>query len=185
MYKSLLQLFALVAIITFSACKTMSAPSPDYSKHQLEDKGLVLFSTSADVTTHSSAIGFTFFRIDSTNKKQVLEAFFLNNAFQKSHATSEHMNVHWRALEPGKYGFQVGAANPFLYVSKASEYYFTVEPGKQLYLGNFHFANREIGILDKYNRDFDYFSTHASRLQVTNFEKTTVESRLIDYGTRY
>ena len=80
----------------------------------------------------------------------------------KSHSTTEHMNVHWRALKPGDYmlertllQFNGGCFTTFV------SYHFSVAAGNSIYLGEFHLDNSVPIVRDNYARDYAYFSANA------------------------
>jgi len=148
------------------------AKSPDFAAADATSKAFVLLSTSAASTSMAAGTMLKLLRITSKGDKiklKQIDGFFLNNPFVKSHSATEHMNVHWRALEPGDYVLEDALVNPTACWTKITSFRFSVVGGQALYLGDFRVENNELAVRNQYERDRDYFLTHTRGMTPESF----------------
>jgi hypothetical protein len=165
----------LLAAAGLAACTTIRNLSPQYSEGDVADKGLVVFSTSADTLSTAEAASLVLLREQEGGPPVALEGFFIDSPFQASQSPTEHRAVSWRALEPGRYILSIGISNPYRCYVRAPEYHFAVGPGERLYLGEFHRAAPGIRVLDGSARDMQYFSEHSGIRNIDGFRNAKLE----------
>jgi len=154
---------AIVALAPSLAC-AREAKSPDFTAVDLQSKGLVLLSTSAAKTSRASATALDLERVVMKNGKRTfkkVDTFFMDNPVIKSDSTTEQMNAHWRALEPGEYRLKQVPVNPFDCILHAMTMPFTITAGQLLYLGEWRVAKGEITRQDNYARDYTLFESKS------------------------
>jgi hypothetical protein len=154
------------------------AKSADLAEADASNKAFVLLSTSAAKTSLAASTVLRLQRITMKGDKEKfkhVDGFFVDNPFVKSHVPTEHMNVHWRALEPGDYMLDEVLQNPMGCLLKITRFRFSVAAGQTLYLGDFRAENGELSVRDRYDRDYQYFVSHAGGTRPAAFSPAMPE----------
>jgi hypothetical protein len=166
-----------VLIVLTLACYAAAAAGAEAKSSDLVEadapaKAFILLSTSAAKTSLSASIALRVLRITRKGDKEKfkhVDGFFVDNPFVKSHSPTEHMNVHWRALEPGDYMLDGALQNPAACLSMITSFRFSVVAGQTLYLGDFRVENDELIVRDRLDRDREYFIAHAGGFKPAAF----------------
>jgi hypothetical protein len=176
-------LIALSLALYAAAAAGVEAKSADLAEADAPNKALVLLSTSAAKTSLVAGTVLRVLRITKKGDKEKfkhVDGFFVDNPFVKSHSTTEHMNVHWRALEPGDYMLDEALQNPAACLSKITTFRFTVAAGQTLYLGEFRAEGGQLAVRDHQDRDFEYFAAHTGGFKPAAFTPALPERVLKD-----
>jgi hypothetical protein len=162
------------------------ALSKDLSEADAPVKAFILLSTSAAGTSLTVSTLLRVQRITRKGAKEKfkhVDGFFVDNPFVKSHSTTEHMNVHWRALEPGEYMLDGVLQNPMACRLKLTSFRFSVAAGQALYLGEFRVDEGGLTVRDQLNRDSEYFISHAGGMKPAAFTPALPE-RIVEDNPR-
>lgn len=127
-------------------------------------KGIVLFSTGADDTSLTAAIGLNVV----TSRSAALSAtsprlagatdIVVNGSMSKSDFPYEHGNIRMLELDPGDYCFQPVSQNAALILKNAPYIAFRVKEGSVSYVGSVHkTAQRTFEVRDRQQRDLALF----------------------------
>jgi hypothetical protein len=178
----LFAIHALFFVLSMTGiARASEVKSPDFTAADLEGKAAVLLSTSAD---HTNLVSGTMLRLNrveykKNGKKRLrqLGGFFVDNPMVDSHSASEHMNVHWRALEPGQYLLERVLVNPMGCFETYVTFSFAVVAGGRAYLGDFHNQQGVTVVRDGYARDYVFFSATAGGEKPESFTPLQVEQK--------
>jgi len=164
-----LQIFLVVFILAVAsggafAREKQVAKSADFTAADLAGKGLVLLSTSADWTRQIGTV-FMLKRIEpkkyGSKRLKYIDMFYADTFQIESHSATEHMNVHWRAIEPGEYVLERALADTTQCFQDFISYRFSVTAATSVYLGEFRVQDGLPAVRDNYQRDYTYFSEHT------------------------
>jgi hypothetical protein len=133
-------------------------------------------------TTHLAAgtlLRLNRVEIKKNGKKRLkqLGGFFVDNPTVASHSRSEHMNVHWRALDPGSYVLERVMLNPMGCFDPYVAFSFTLAAGDRAYLGDFHNERGVTLVRDSYARDYAFFDATAHGEKPEAFSRWLLESK--------
>jgi hypothetical protein len=120
------------------------------------DKGVVVFSTSADSTSSVASIGLYLVQA-ATRKRYDRVVINIDYPF-KSHFPSEHAHVRSLTLPAGDYYFIPYGDNAIFCLVKYPTYGFSVEAGSIAYLGAFRLSSNALTVSSyRRERDVAYF----------------------------
>jgi len=172
---------AMVLAIASRSIAAADVKSPDFVTADMGAKALVLFSTSADETRLAAGTMLRMNRVEikknGHKRLKQMDGFFVDNPMVQSHIPGEHVNVHWRALEPGNYLLERVLVNPMACFDQYITFWFTVAAGDYVYLGNFHDQRGVIVVRDGYERDFAFFRAHTGGEKPESFTALPAEQK--------
>jgi hypothetical protein len=148
--------FALLLVSSLAGCATPGQGTAENLTSIPQNRGLVLFSTSADKTNLSFSTVLTLVEGASLNK---YDKVYINIDYPfSSNFPDEHAHVRTLALPQGEYFLLPSSGNPYLVMARAPVYKFKVSNDRIAYIGNFHLANNALRWEEsKLKRDVDYF----------------------------
>jgi hypothetical protein len=162
-------LFVVLLTIVLSGCATTGVPT-DYMPSESSGKGVVVTSITYSGMYSGYSVRYASRDGKTTGKFMVGQGVMLIPYFPDMDIEEKGMkgNVVAAELPAGQYeinGWQVSSGYTTIQPTSPVQIHFTVEPGKRLYLGNFHFEQTQsmgltvtgvkVGFSDQEGRDMN------------------------------
>jgi hypothetical protein len=151
----------------------------DFRKEHIGVKAFVLLSTSNWRVPTKGNFYFLYIHVyrvgpkDGTRQQGL--AFPIDNPYVKSHYPGEYAITAWRTMQPGNYELMLVTHNSLFCMRDAPVYKFTLKPGDVVYLGDLHFRSGNYEIVDRYERDYSFFSAKAAGVKPERFERLSLQ----------
>lgn len=182
------RVLVIVALPILSSCVNTQTMHPDDILQKTPPtSSIVIFSTLSKDRCLGFCLSENIFHINDDGKPGPIPgekygtAYYLGHPHNAADIPTADVNVDWRTLPPGRYVFVLGTFNPNECIWAAPEYYFSVAPGRVLYLGEFHRYGSTLALEGHYSRDLGYFRAHAIAANAVKALTATVTIKNVTY----
>lgn len=176
----LLKILVLSSVTALAACTTVGKDAMQNLQSIPPGKGIALFSTSANQTSVSSSSRLVLVE-GSTLKEYDKVIISIDYPFFTSHFADVHGFLISLVLPPGDYYLKPAPGNPYLIVTQAPVYKFTVLPDKISYVGNIHLAHPHL----RHSMDFSARDISVFQKNNPSISSIAIERHPLEVGPKF
>ncbi len=163
------KLAAVLLLTLLTACGVVGGGVAQNLASIPQERGLVVFSTSASQTSVATSVGLILVQ-GSSMKAYDKVAININSPVLGSDFKDLHGKVRSLLLPSGDYYLVPKVANPFFLTKQAPVFKFSVTAGQASYIGNIHFSNGELHASNAFQaRDIGHFRMHNPAFHKMSF----------------